>query len=379
MPAPSVFSATMAGNATELERRLIEQIKRGGPITFRDFMQAALYDPELGYYNTHRQKFGAEGDYYTSSNVHPAFGAVLAKALCEMWANESVADSNSLDIVEFGPGNGQLSLDIISALQSEHPTTFDNLRYLLVETSPVLRSVQHEKLIDFKEHVQWQSLDELTSNPIKGIVLSNEFIDALPVHRARFRNHSIHELYVTTGEDRGEVHLAPLWSHPSSRRLTDYLERFGIPLRDDQIVEINLDAVEWLERISRILRRGLLVTIDYGDRVQDLYTPNRKSGTLRCFHRHELSDRPFEQVGDQDITSSVNFTDLIEFGQDHGFKFVNLERQTSFLIRNGLIDRIVAEHASVESVDSLATRLAIKNLFVPGGLSDSFRVLIQRR
>jgi SAM-dependent MidA family methyltransferase len=369
----------MAANATELERRLIEQIWRDGPLTFRDFMQAALYNPDLGYYNTHRQKIGAEGDYYTSSNVHAAFGAVLANALLDMWVSESGADSNNLEIIEFGPGSGQLAHDIISALGSEHPTTVGKLRYVLVETSPVLRSVQHEKLIDFKDRVRWSSLDELTSNPIKGIVVSNEFIDALPVHRARLRNNSVQELYVTTREDQGEVHLAPLWSYPSSRRLTEYLERLGIPQQDDQIVEICVDALDWLEQISRLLTGGLLVTIDYGDRVKDLYTPDRKSGTLRCFHRHELSDRPFDRVGDQDITSSVNFTALIEYGQDHGFEFVSLERQTSFLIRYGLIDRIVAEHASVESVHDLTRRLAIKNLFVPGGVSDSFRVLIQRR
>jgi len=367
----------MSGNATELERRLIEEIKRDGPLTFRDFMQAALYDSEFGYYNTHRKKIGAEGDYYTSSNVHSAFGAVLAKALLEMWTNESAGNSNDLHIIEFGPGSGQLAHDIISTLRSEHPTTFDNLTYVLVETSSALRSVQHEKLIDFNEHVRWGSLDDLTSNPVAGIVLSNEFIDALPVHRARLSNHSIQELYVTTGED--EVHLEPIWSNPSSRRITEYLERFGIPLQMDQIVEISLDALDWLEQVSRILSSGHLVTIDYGDRVQDLYTPDRKSGTLRCFHRHELSSRTFDRVGDQDITSSVNFTALIEYGQEHGFKFVSLERQTSFLIRYGLIDRIVAEHESAELVDSLTTRLAVKNLFVPGGLSDSFRVLIQRR
>src|SRR5262249_39818346 len=164
-------------------------------------MQAALYSPELGYYNTHRRKIGVEGDYYTSSNVHEAFGAVFANALFEMWASESANDSPNLDIVEFGPGSGQLAHDIVSTLQSEHPTTFDNLRYVLVETSPVLQNVQHDKLIDFREHVRWSSLDELTNNPIKGIVLSNEFIDALPVHRARFSDGCIQELYVTTIED----------------------------------------------------------------------------------------------------------------------------------------------------------------------------------
>src|SRR5262249_45356663 len=98
-----------------------------------------------------------------------------------------------------------------------------------------------------------------------------------------------------------------------------------------------------------------------------------------CFHRHDLTDNPFERVGDQDLTSSVNFTALIEYGRDYGLKLVSFERQTAFLIRNGLIERVAAEYRSDEIPDSLSRRLAVKNFFVPGGLSDSFRVLIQRR
>ena len=371
--------ATMPAKSTELERRLIEQIKRNGPLTFRDFMQAALYDSELGYYNTRRKKIGAEGDYYTSSNVHPAFGAVLARALCEMWAGESGNASNALNIIEFGPGYGQLANDIISALRREYPNTFENLRYTLVETSAVLQNIQQEKLTDYKEHVRWRSLDELASKSMRAIVLSNEFIDALPVHRARLTGESVQELYVTTAEERGEARLASLWANPSSKRLTEYMEKIGVTLQDDQVIEISLDAIDWLERIGVVLNGGLLVTIDHGDRAEDLYTPDRKSGTLRCFHRHALSDSPFERIGDQDITSSVNFTALIEYGRDLGFKFVSLERQTHFLIRYGLIERIAEEYGSADVIENLNERLAAKNLFVPGGLSDSFRVLIQRR
>jgi SAM-dependent MidA family methyltransferase len=365
----------MAAYSTELELNLIEQIKRDGPLTFRDFMQAALYHPKLGYYNTVRQKIGAEGDYYTSSNVHPAFGAVLAKTFCELWSRES----NKLFLVEFGPGNGQLAHDILSALREEHHTIFDNLTYVLVETSPVLRTLQQQTLIDFERQVKWRSLDELSRQPMNGIAFSNEFVDALPVHCVRLSNASIQELYVTTAEGQGGLHLAPLWSNPSTSRLTEYLERMEIALQEGGIIEISLDAVDWLERISLTLAGGWLVTIDYGDTAQDLYTPDRKSGTLRCFHRHVLTDGPFERVGDQDITSSVNFTALIEYGRDYGFELISFERQTAFLIRLGLIERIAAEYGSGKSEDDLMKRLAVKNLFVPGGISDSFRVLIQQR
>src|SRR5437016_9767682 len=113
----------MAPVSTELERRLIELIKREGPITFRDFMQAALYDSELGYYNTERLKIGAAGDYYTSSNVHSAFGAVLAKALVELWTD------NPLTLVEIGAGTGRLAFDVLSTIRADYPTTFKTLTY----------------------------------------------------------------------------------------------------------------------------------------------------------------------------------------------------------------------------------------------------------
>src|SRR5262249_3073734 len=149
-------------------------------------------------------------------------------------------------------------------------------------------------------------------------------------HRARFTRDTIQELYVSSGERQDDGHLVPIWSHPSTSQLTEYLERFGVALQEGQIVEISLDAIDWLERLSHVLEKGLIVTIDYGERVQDLYTPDRKSGTLRCFHQHELSDNPFDWVGDQDITSSINFTALIEYGRDYGFEFLRLERQASF-------------------------------------------------
>jgi SAM-dependent MidA family methyltransferase len=121
------------------------------------------------------------------------------------------------------------------------------------------------------------------------------------------------------------------------------------------------------------------VTIDYGDVAEQLWTPNRKFGTLRSFYRHRLIDSPLERVGEQDITASVNFTALIEYGGGFGFELASYERQTAFLIRFGLIERIAGQHNPKESLDDLRERLAVKNLFVPSGISDSFRVLIQRR
>lgn len=362
----------MAPVSIELERKLIERIKRDGPITFRDFMQSALYDPELGYYNTARIKIGAQGDYYTSSSVHPAFGALLARAFAELWAGSD----EPLTIVEMGPGTGQLAADILSALRDEHPAIFVGLTYVLVDASPEMRKRQRDKLTAFDDRIGWRELEQLERAPVHGIVFSNEFVDALPVHRARYASRSLEELCVAV-VDTGQ--LGFVWREPSTKKLSEYVRRIGITLREGQIVEINLDAVRWLARMTKTLSHGLLVTIDYGDSGDQLWTPDRRTGTLRSFYRHSLIDSPFERIGEQDITASVNFTALIEYGRDFGFELVSYERQTAFLTRLGLIERIASEHVASGSVDDLKARLAVKNLFVPGGVSDSFHVLIQQR
>ncbi|HXF38842.1 MAG TPA: SAM-dependent methyltransferase [Blastocatellia bacterium] len=366
----------MTSASTPLEQKLIERIKRNGSITFRDFMQTALYDSELGYYNTERGKIGPEGDYFTSSNVHQAFGAVLARAFAEMWGDSSEA----LTIIEFGAGTGQLACDVLTAMRDEHPRLFDGLTYLIVETSPAMRDRQREKLSAFADCIRWTELEELESNPVRGIAFSNEFVDALPVHRVRFRSGSLEESYVTFPERReGPERLVQVWSKPSTDRLAEYVDRMRVKLREDQIVEINLDAVDCLARMTRALASGFLMTIDYGDLCETLWTPDRLRGTLRSFYNHMLIDSPFERIGQQDITASVNFTALIEYGREFGFEPVSFERQPAFLMRMGLIERIAASYRPDETLDDLKQRLAVKNLFVPGGNSDSFRVLIQRK
>ena len=358
---------------TPLERQLIEQIRRAGPLTFRDFMQAALYDEAFGYYNTERLKIGAAGDYYTSSNVHPAFGATLARAFAELW--REAFDGEPLVLVEMGAGTGQLAADVLAALRDEQAARFRDVRYIIVEASPTMQARQRERLTAFGKRVQWCTLEEIERQPITAIFFANELIDALPVHRLRWKLNGIQEQFVTL--EGGRLTLA--WQSPAKPELARYVEQFGITLEENQIVEINLDALAWLAQVSRAMRQGFLVTIDYGDVAAHLYAPDRAHGTLRSFYRHQLIDSPLERIGEQDITASVNFTALIERGRGCGFEVVSYERQASFLLRHGLIERIAAMHKTDETVEDVKARLAIKNLFVPGGASDNFRVLIQKK
>jgi len=153
-----------------------------------------------------------------------------------------------------------------------------------------------------------------------------------------------------------------------------------VPLSPGQIAEVSVDAVDWLQAAARALNSGYLVTIDYGDIAPHLYGEDRRTGTLRAFHKHRLAPSLLQRAGEQDITSSVNFTALMEYGRDAGLETLSFERQSAFLLRMGLIDRIAAIASQTDDpTTDLKSRLAIKNLFVPGGVSDNFRVLIQTK
>ena len=364
----------MSSETTSLERELIARINSGGPITFRDFMQAALYDPAHGYYNTERLKIGPAGDYYTSSNVHALFGALLARAITELW--QSIAAFEPLALIEMGAGTGQLAFDILSAMRDEQRAVFDRLSYTIVETSPAMRSLQQEKLIAFRDRVIWRDINEFERSPIKGVIFSNELVDAMPVHRVCFRDGRLEELCVRVEAGR----FTFVWNAPSTSKLNKYISRMGVRPADGDIIEINLDAVGWLSQVSTLIESGYLVTIDYGDTAAHLWGPPRPAGTIRSFYKHRLVESTLERAGEQDITASVNFSALIEYGRDFGFETLSFERQTAFLMRMGLLERIAAmESAEGGAMDDLKDRLAIKNLFVPGGISDNFRVLVQQK
>lgn len=346
-----------------LEAALIDRIEREGPLSFRDFMEAALYDGRLGYYSTERPKIGRAGDYYTASSIRPVFAATLAHAFAGLWGDFSIP----LTVMEAGAGMGHFAHDFLTTMNEEHSPLFKALKYVIVERSHAMRASQQASLAGFGDWVSWLS-PEAPISPMKGIVFSNELIDAMPVHRVRMVAGALEEQYISVSSHQ----LALTWGPPSTCRLDSYVRRMGAALDPGQIVEVGLDAIDWLGAVSSALDEGLLITIDYGGEAAELYSSARRNGTLRCFHRHRLMDSALTRVGEQDITASVNFTALIEYGLDFGLEPVSFEPQRRFLIRSGLLDRVAA-------LTDPNLRLAAKNLLVPGGVTDGFCVLVQRK
>jgi len=357
---------------TRLEKRLKRWIQEHGSLSFRDFMEAALYDPEAGYY-TKLSAMGASRDYYTSANIHPIFGDLLAEKFVRLFAQ--VSGSENFTILEIGAGTGQLAEDILSALENEHKDLFAQMAYLIVESSPSLRSTQQVRLSRYG-CVRWVQLDDLSPRSLTAVIFSNELLDSFPAHRVIKKSGQLKELFVGLEDDTFAWTLGEL----TTDEIGNYLNEAGIQLREGQIADIAIDIVPWLRSVANILRQGFLVTIDYGDLADRLYAPNRMEGTLRCFYRHTLVTDPLVRVGEQDITASVDFTLVMKYGETFGLETVEFKPQREFLLDLGLLTRMKElEKAQDAEIDQMKARLAMKHFLMPGDFGENFKVLVQRK
>jgi len=362
---------------TLLRGIILARIRQQGAITFADFMAACLYEPGLGYYTSPGRKVGAEGDFYTSSNVHAVFGRVIAREIGQMW--ESMGRPDRFEVVEAGAGGGQLARDILDTIAEINREFYQVLSYRLMEKEPTLQQSQALMLAGHKPRLAWSRPDELTGGGLRfsGCFLSNELIDSLPVHLVQMTASGLQEVYVTAvGDEFGETLAAP-----STPELAAYLQRLGITLHEGQRAEINLAALGWLASVANALERGYVMTIDYGYLARDLYSSMRRSGTLLCYYRHTSEENPYIRVGQQDMTSHVDFTSLMERGEALGLHKVWFGEQYRFLMAAGLMEELLALEASAASPEALLkNRLAMKKLILPeGGMGDTFKVLIQAK
>jgi len=313
-------------------------------------MERCLYDPEHGYYTSGRPVFGPAGDYYTSAHIHPLFAEILADAFVDLIGN--VETSAGLQLVELGPGDRSLARNILSHLKRTHPSVVDNLEYVPVDVNQTL------------------------PDRICGIVFSNEFFDALPVHRVRVRDGQLRELYVQadaagkTRETEGPV---------SDDRIPRYMKMAFGRAREGWDYEVNLRMLEFLENLNRRIVQAYVFTIDYGFLREEYHRADRAAGTLLSYSRHEVVDNPYLQPGEQDLTAHVSFSVMIETGRAMGWVEQGLKSQRRFMEEKGLAQRLIrAEQGFQElNADRIQELLHLKQLLEPGGISDVMRVLVQ--
>jgi len=325
---------------------LRSRIRSEGPLSFHDYMEAVLYHPEFGYYSSTRNPIGREGDFYTSSDLDPVFGKLLARKFTQM-AEKLGVSPEGFTIVELGAGRGLLAREIL-----QHQP----FPYRILERSAAMRQRQRDNLQGLS--IEW--VEELPRE-LTGCIFSNEFFDALPVRRIVRRNGILREIYVT--EEFTEIEQ-------------DLESPLDVPIAEGQLVDINPEAAAWIQRIADSLKAGYHLAIDYGYQDPEFYA--RPRGTLMCYWHHQVTEDPYSHIGEQDITAHVNFSDLIRAGTAAGLATESIVTQMDFLIGLGVLEELQAL-VPARTADAVQRVMAIKKLMLPDGMGERFKVLIQRR
>lgn len=312
-----------------LQTLIVERIQREGAVTFADYMRMALYEPGYGYYMTGPARMGWEGDYFTSSDVSPIFAHCMARQLVQCW--ELLKRPTRFTVLEQGSGRGTLAQEIQTWAEQQQSDFAAALDY-------------HARDIRLGQDALLAEGEALQPS----VLLSNELVDAFPVHVVEVREQQLYELYVS--EEQGQLY--EVLSDLSSPALADYLDQWKIAWRtfpDGWRAEINLEALRWMCRSATLLtksttgrkRHGFLLTIDYGEKARTLYTPDRRHGTLVSYFKHQLTERPLLRPGEQDITAHVNFSALIDEGRRQGLRLHAYTTQRAWLEQMGIQDELM--------------------------------------
>jgi SAM-dependent MidA family methyltransferase len=357
---------------TPLAELLANRIRRYGPLPFADFMRECLYHPLHGYYS--KAESTRFADYYTSVDMHPIFGRLLARQFAEMW--EHLGCPPEFWLVEAGAGVGRLAGHILDFCAAKIPRFYGALRYVAVERSTARIEQARMRLPLHAKTGRFGAAIEIPSRIPVGCLFSNELMDALPVHRVIFQGAALKEMLV--GVNAGEFVdvVAPL----STCAINEYFAAQGITLSQGQHAEAGLEACDWITEVGRRLERGYVLTIDYGHGAADLFDDHHMRGTLLAYHDHRVSEDYYASPGEQDLTAHVNFTALESWGKLAGLNSVGLASQTAFLLSLGqqnefadLYDRGQSETERVQG------RLQLKSLIHPEGMGERFQVLIQQK
>lgn len=338
-------------------------------------MQLCLYHPEFGYYMQGRERTGVRGDYFTSSDLHPIFARLIGRQAAEMW--EVLGRPARFTWVEMGPGRGWFARDFLCWAQEARPDFAAALDYLAVE--PGAR--QREQVV---QHVAGQpgsgrlrvaaALEEL--EPVTGCFFSNELADAFPVSVVTRSGGRLREVYVAAEGDALKETLGPI----SDSAVAAAVARYANSFEEGHRVEVCLTSARWIRSVGEKLARGFVVTIDYGDLAERLYTPERQQGTLLAYHRHTISEDFFAAPGDQDLTAHVNFGMLVDAGCEAGLEPAGFTTQERFLMALGEGNEFADLYdPGASETEKLQARLKLKRLINPEGMGGIFKVLIQHR
>ena len=348
---------------TPLAIQLQARIAQHGPIPFRDFMDAALYDPAHGYYASGRAVIGRRGDFITNVSVGPLFGRLLARQFAEMW--ERLGAPDPWCIVEQGAHRGEFARDALEGLREFAPHAFAAAKYVIVEPLAAMRAAQMQALSGLP--VEWlSSLEELA--PFTGVHFSNELLDAFPIHLLARRDGRWVERYVDCVDDAFVFCDGPL-SDPRLASLDGSHGSHGSHEShppDGTLTEINLAALDWLSILAAKIERGCVLAIDYGYPREQFR--ERPAGTLSAYAGHAREPDPLSRPGEIDLTAHVELTSLIEHAERTGFRLHGFTDQHRFMVA---ASRLHFRENPIAPADIRA----FKTLMHPALLGQAFKVL----
>lgn len=348
-------------------------------ITFAKYMDLVLYHPQVGYYAAGKVEIGKKGDFFTSLSLGADFGELLAEQLVEIW--HLLDKPQPFHLLEMGAGEGLLAFDILEYLQKNQPEIVKTVEYIIIEKSPQLIIRQEKKLASLRQkniNISWRNWAQIPENYLTGCCFSNELLDAFPVHQITLQGNQIKEIYLTIKDNKLQETIGEI-SNPA---LLEYFKllNFAFPTSqhdEGYRTEVNLAALDWLTTLSSKLKRGYIITIDYGYSYDRYYHPQRSQGTLQCYYQHRLHNNPYVNLAQQDITTHVNFTALEAQASLCGLVNLGFTKQALFLMALGLGDRLLElSSGRFDLQQILSHRDALHQLIEPTGLG-GFGVLIQ--
>jgi len=363
LPAPGDLAQQHSEKLISLIKTEIDN--NDGAISFKRYMDLALYAPGLGYYTAGSAKLGEEGDFITAPEISPLFSQSLANSILPALDKEQI-------ILEVGAGRGRMAADILVYLQQRNKLPKE---YWILELSADLRERQKKTIVDtvpeFLEKVKW--LDALPEE-FSGIVVANELLDALPIQLFQKTENDINEINVTWKNDKFDFQVQSSFDKKLVSRVRDIESQMGVEFNSGYMSEVNLAAEDWIKSIAEKLKQGIIILVDYGFPRHEYYHEQRSEGTLMCHYRHRTHPNPFIYPGLQDITSHVDFTAMADAALEANMKVIGYTNQASFLMGAGLI-----ELAEVSEDDDLQKKMEIasqiKKLTLPHEMGELFKVI----
>lgn len=355
-----------------VEQLIIHQIIDNGPITFAEFMDKALYYPELGYYVSTRKPFGDQGDFITNLDKGTAFTSTLSNSVFEMW--DHLGRPKEFCIIDMGAGRGGLIRGLLSAIKRKFPELYSATTAYAIDKSFRERK-DPGRSEDYEGRLQWKNSLAGIEGLDNAVILCNELFDALPFHRVVNDGGELKEIFVTLLGDQLVDDVRDL----STNEIREYFQKEKIKLRPGQKADIFLKTGFILTSIASVMKKGFLITIDYGHPAVDLFGsfPN---GTMLCHYRHSLNDNPYINIGEQDITAHINFSQLKREGEDVELFTEGFTKQSNFLIGSGIQDDFrELQSLSPDNIEDINHNRGLKELIMPGGMGDTFNVMVQSK